>query len=344
MLDYGNDGFLTDDLAGEISSGTDDGVVALFPLTGGLIAAQGHNAGGVSQTGVLNGGSDAQSALLGSDHNQPGLDFGMTGDHGGSAVVGILHGGHVVNLVGAVVENTVQLIGHSLLFTLGTGDAGGGGVHGHVQNANGLVFGQVVLGGVVRHPLTGGVADVVGVNAEPGSQLVVVAVLQRIVAGNDDDTGSLALGDNGLGHGLVGDAGNDGVGIVRNGGVNLGHVLFCVTVAVQELPFDFDAVLGALVVQSLLNGGGFVDEVGGLGLVDTVNVQRSGGSGCFLGGSLGLDGGGGFSSLGFGGGFLCATGSQGQNHHQSQEQSNQLFHCVSSVLIIYVFRQQPQTP
>ena len=60
------------------------------------------------------------------------------------------------------------------------------------------------------------------------------------------------------------------------------------------LPVDFNAVLGALVVQSLLNGGGFIDEVGGLGLVDTVNVQRSGGSGCFLGGSLSLDGGGGF--------------------------------------------------
>lgn len=85
---------------------------------------------------------------------------------------------------------------------------------------------------------------------------------QRIVAGNDQDTGSLALGDDSLGHGLVGDAGNDGIGVVRDGSIDLGHVLFCVTVAVQEVPSDLDAVLSALVVQSLLNGSGFVDEVG----------------------------------------------------------------------------------
>ena len=35
LLCHGNDGFLTDDLAGEVSSGADDGVVALFPVTGG---------------------------------------------------------------------------------------------------------------------------------------------------------------------------------------------------------------------------------------------------------------------------------------------------------------------
>ena len=255
----------------------------------------------------------------------------MTGDHGGSAVVGILHGGHVVNLVGAVVERAAELVSHRLLLALGTGDAGGGGVHGHVQNANGLVFSHIVLGGVVSHQLTGSVADVVGVDAEPGSQLVVVAVLQRIVAGNDQDTGSLALGDDSLGHGLVGDAGNDGIGIVRDGSIDLGHVLFCVTVAVQEVPSDLDAVLSALVVQSLLNGSGFVDEVGGLGLVDTINVQRSGGSGSFFDRSFGLDRSSGLRSLGFGGSFLCATGSQRQNHHQSQKQSGQLFHCVSSI-------------
>ena len=72
--------------------------------------------------------------------------------------------------------------------------------------------------------------------------------------------------------------------------------------------------------------GAHIDEVGG-------TIQTQGnllfGSGSFSLGSL-SSGGLSLGGLGSSGGSGAATGSQGQNHDQCQQHSNQLFHCVSS--------------
>ena len=208
----------------------------------------------------------------------------------GSGLVGAV----IVRRVGAIGHRIAAHVGPGLALALGSRHAGGDGVHGHVQHGAGFVLEQVVVDGVLGHPLAGGIADVVGIDAEPGSDLVAVAVDQAVVAGHDQGAGLGALLNDRLGHGLIRNADEDGVRVVGDGGVYGGQALFGVAVGAEVVPLVGEAVLLRPGGDGRLDGSSFIDEVHGLGLVQTVEVP-------------------------FGLGFLCQGGEAGQQTEREDE-------------------------
>ena len=213
-------------------------------------------------------------------------------------------------LVGAVIVCGVGAIGHGIAIDVGPGltlalgarHAGGDGVHGHVQHGAGFVLEQVVVDGVLGHPLAGGIADVVGVDAEPGSDLVAVAVDQAVVAGHDQGAGLGALLNDCQRHGLIRHADEDGVRIVRDGGVHGGQALLSVAVGAEVMPLVGEAVLFGPGGDGRFDGSGLVDEVHGFRLVQAVEVP-------------------------FGLGFLCKGGKAGQQT-EGEDEGNDLLHWI----------------
>ena len=100
-----------------------------------------------------------------------------------------------------------QKLGELCNLAFGARHAAGDGVRRHQHDAEALVVRQVVVLDVLSGPFADAGADVVSVNADPGSQLVAVFIFQRVVAGDHGDARFGELVNSGLAEVLIRDAG-----------------------------------------------------------------------------------------------------------------------------------------
>ena len=236
-----------------------------------------------------------------------------------------------------MVEESVQLLQVTVH---------GESVLGTVDFLQFLEEGNVVLGSGIGHQglIGGDTFQPVGTDNGSGDsgrsqpQQVGIAfhlgnvglVHQLLDVGGTCDVGSQVFQQALIGQGLVAALEVDDVGIdftVHDGQRHSGSVAGCG--GLNEL--DVDVV--ALSSHLLVDGGAQLLNI--LFIGEDVLADDLDGHGCigrtdfadFDGVSSGSIGCGSLSLGGFG---IAAAGSQGQNHDQSQQQSDQLFHCVSS--------------
>ena len=236
----------------------------------------------------------------------------MGGEHGVGGGVALVGGAVIVGLEDAGGVEVGAAGGKIVVLALGAGHARGHGVHGHNEKAALRIVDQVVLLGVVCQPVTVGLSDDVGVDAHPGGQLLAVAVLEGVVSGHDGQVGLIALVDDGLGHGLIGDTGHDALGLVGNGVVDGFQVLLRAHLGVHKDELVAPGFHGGLGSRALVDEPGLV-----AGLVDAVNHALLGAVA-----ALGGSGSGGVGSLGLGGlalsGGVGGTGGQAEQHERGQ--------------------------